>query len=94
MNPARSLGPIMILGDYSSWWAYAAGPLMGAVLAVGVAWLLRGRGGGISGRRAGSGTLGELWQPGPIGKPNSQTETKPAASTEVTTEAEPTTERP
>jgi aquaporin Z len=72
MNPARSLGPILILGDYSSWWAYVAGPLLGAFLAVGVAWLLRGRGGGVFGRRAGSGTLGELWEPGPIGTPKDQ----------------------
>ena len=67
MNPARSLGPALILGNYTAWWAYLAGPLIGALVAVGIAWVLRGRGGGVSGRRAGSGTLGELWRPGPIG---------------------------
>jgi aquaporin Z len=66
MNPARSLGPALILGDYTAWWAYLAGPLAGACIAVGFAWLLRGRGGGITGRRAASGTLGDLWRPGPI----------------------------
>ncbi len=67
MNPARSLGPALILGDHTAWWAYVAGPLIGAAIAVGFAWVLRGRGGGVIGRRAGSGTLGELWRPGPIG---------------------------
>ncbi len=66
MNPARSLGPALILGDYTAWWAYLAGPLAGSCIAVGFAWALRGRGGGIAGRRAASGTLGDLWQPGPI----------------------------
>jgi aquaporin Z len=67
MNPARSLGPALVLGDFTGWWAYLAGPLVGALLAVGFAWVLRGQGGGITGRRAASGTLGDLWRPGPIG---------------------------
>jgi aquaporin Z len=66
MNPARSLVPALILGNFTAWWAYLVGPLIGSAVAVGIAWALRGRGGGASGRRAGSGTLGELWQPGPI----------------------------
>ena len=36
------------------------------LIAVGIAWALRGAGGGVVGRRSGSGTLGELWHPGPI----------------------------
>jgi aquaporin Z len=66
MNPARSLGPALVLGNWSSWWAYALGPLVGAVVAVGIAWILRGAGGGRSGRSAAQGTLGVTWRPGAI----------------------------
>jgi aquaporin Z len=45
MNPARSFGPALVSGDWSSYWAYVAGPLIGATLAVGCAFVLRGRGG-------------------------------------------------
>jgi aquaporin Z len=65
MNPARSLGPALVLGDWTAWWAYLAGPLAGAAVAVGCAYVLRGRGGGRSGIAAAQGTLGVDWQPGP-----------------------------
>jgi aquaporin Z len=68
MNPARSLGPALVLGDWSSWWAYLAGPVAGGVIAVGIAYLLRGPGGGKSGTRAAQGTLGTMWRPGRIGQ--------------------------
>ena len=45
MNPARSLGPALVLNDWTSWWAYLVGPLAGAIIAVGIAYLLRGPGG-------------------------------------------------
>ena len=64
MNPARSLGPALVLGDWTAWWAYLAGPLAGALVAVGIAHILRGRGGGRFGRRAAQGTLGTGWLPG------------------------------
>jgi aquaporin Z len=66
MNTARSLGPALVLWDWTSWWAYLVGPMAGAVIAVGFAHLLRGAGGGLSGRHAAMGTLGERWRPGPI----------------------------
>ena len=69
MNIARSLGPAVIVGDFTAWWAYLAGPLVGSLVAVGIAYVLRGAGGGTMGRRAGSGTLGELWRPGPLARP-------------------------
>jgi aquaporin Z len=69
MNPVRSLGPALVLGDWTSWWAYLVGPLIGAVAAVAFADILRGRGGGEFGRRAAQGTLGTGWLPGRSGRP-------------------------
>jgi aquaporin Z len=69
MNPVRSLGPALVLNDWTGWWAYLAGPAIGAVIAVGIAHVLRGPGGGVSGTQAASGTLGTRWRPGPIGSP-------------------------
>jgi aquaporin Z len=45
MNPARSFGPDLVRGDFSRFWIYVLGPLVGAVLAVVFARLLRGPGG-------------------------------------------------
>jgi aquaporin Z len=45
MNPARSLGPEIVMRDLGSAWLYVTGPLLGSLLAVGVAQLLRGSGG-------------------------------------------------
>jgi glycerol uptake facilitator-like aquaporin len=42
MNPARSFGPDVARGDLSTWWPYLIGPVAGAVIAVGVAHVLRG----------------------------------------------------
>ncbi len=69
MNPARSLGPALVAGDWTAWWAYLAGPVAGAVIAVGFAYVLRGPGGGKHSTQAAQGTLGTLWQPGRAGVP-------------------------
>jgi aquaporin Z len=42
MNPARSFGPDLALGNLSTWWVYLIGPVAGAAVAVGVAYVLRG----------------------------------------------------
>jgi hypothetical protein len=65
MNTAASLGPARVLNDWTSWWAYLGGPAAGAVIAVGIAYVLRGRGGGLSGVHAAQGPLGTGWRPGP-----------------------------
>ena len=43
MNPARSLGPALVSGDLHALWIYLAGPVAGGLLAVVIAWMLRGR---------------------------------------------------
>ncbi|HTR69737.1 MAG TPA: aquaporin [Mycobacteriales bacterium] len=57
MNPARTFGPDAISTDFTSYWVYVAGPLLGAVIAVGVAYVLRGPGGGRAGSGAAQGAL-------------------------------------
>jgi aquaporin Z len=60
MNPARSFGPALVSGDWRAFWAYVAGPAIGAGIALGCAWVLRGPGGDATARAAASGTL-EDW---------------------------------
>jgi aquaporin Z len=58
MNPARSFGPDLVLGNFAHLWIYLAGPLAGALVAVGIERFLRGPGGRGGGRRAARGSAG------------------------------------
>ena len=42
MNPVRSFAPDLIRGDLSTDWIYVAGPVLGAMIAVGFEWILKG----------------------------------------------------
>ncbi len=57
MNPARTLGPSLVGADLTDYWVYLAGPVAGAVLAILVALVLRGPGGGWDGSAAAQGTI-------------------------------------
>jgi aquaporin Z len=57
MNPARTFGPDLVGRDFGSYWVYVAGPITGAIIAVGFAYVLRGAGGGRAGSAAAQGEL-------------------------------------
>jgi len=59
MNPARSFGPDLVLGDFSHLWVYVVGPLAGTVVAVAFARILRGPSGrDDTASKAAQGSLG------------------------------------
>jgi aquaporin Z len=65
MNSARTFGPDLVSMDFTQYWVYVAGPLTGALLAVGAAFALRGYGGGRIGSGAAQGTIDtEVGNPG------------------------------
>jgi aquaporin Z len=67
MNPARTFGPDLVSTTFTGYWVYIAGPLAGAILAVILAFVLRGPGGGRSGSGAAQGDI--FTEPYVAGKP-------------------------
>ncbi|MHB8237361.1 MAG: MIP/aquaporin family protein [Acidithiobacillus ferrivorans] len=43
MNPVRSFAPDLIRGDLRTCWIYIVGPIIGAMIAVGFEWILKGK---------------------------------------------------
>lgn len=70
MNPARSFGPDLANWNFTSYWVYIVGPIAGALTAVAVAYVLRGRGGDIGGMAAARGALDEEVDGARVGAPN------------------------
>ncbi len=55
MNPVRSFAPALVRADLGHLWVYVVGPLLGALLAVGCAIVLRGPGGDAAATAAAQG---------------------------------------
>ncbi len=43
MNPIRSFAPDLVAGNLSHYWIYLVGPIVGAAVAVGFEWILKGK---------------------------------------------------
>jgi aquaporin Z len=43
MNPVRSFAPDLVRGEMGTTWIYIAGPILGAMIAVGFEWILKGK---------------------------------------------------
>jgi aquaporin Z len=69
MNPARSLAPDLVLNHLGNAWVYVVGPIAGGLLAVGIAYILRGPGGDEPAIAAAQGRLPEILRQSTHGDP-------------------------
>ena len=60
MNPVRSLGPAVLGLHFAHLWLYLTAPVVGGLIAVGIAYLLRGPGGDMPAVQAAQGRLPEI----------------------------------
>jgi aquaporin Z len=60
MNPVRSFAPDAVSGHFGHLWVYLAGPAAGMLVAVAIAFVLRGPGGDVVAARAAQGSLGTI----------------------------------
>jgi len=60
MNPVRSIAPELVIGNLGYAWIYVIGPVLGGLIAVGIAYLLRGPGGDEPAVQAAQGRLSEI----------------------------------
>ncbi len=85
MNPARSLGPELIGGEGKAWWVYVLGPVVGGLVAVGCAWLLRGPP-TLAGDEAAQGWIDELAAgSAPVGRHQDAVTSSPEPGTPAST---------
>ena len=81
MDPARTIGPNIVGGDPGPLWVYIIGPIAGGLLAVVLAYLLRGRGGNFAAELVAQGSLSTNPKPTTRGgartKPNPTKKGKP-----------------
>jgi aquaporin Z len=68
MNPARTLGPDIVSTDYTGWWVYIAGPIIGAAIAVAIIAAVRGLPNKQEREAAQGGALPILGSPSPNGR--------------------------
>jgi aquaporin Z len=59
LNPVRSFAPDLVRGDLSTTGIYIAGPIIGATIAVGFEWILKGKP-TAAGTSAAQGSLGKM----------------------------------